>query len=287
VYSDCDTITLDNDATLTKCFFDNAPGTGPQVDQLSDAADGDFDANTFTNMSDFAIEISETGPVTYNHRGIKYSGNGASGDIEYTHGSGLVTLNVLETGDSPGVTQTGGGTNTTVLNPVTTLIHVDDHAGDDLINARVLLEASDAAGDLPFEDTVTITHVTTTASVAHTTHGMIVNDYVVIRGADQAAYNGTFQITNVTASAYDYTMGSDPGVDATGTIEANGAVLQGLTDSGGDISTSRSWALSQNCRGYVRKSTSGTTRFKSFSLAGTTVDKDDGITVNVRLVKDE
>jgi len=179
-----------------------------------------------------------------------------------------------------------GGTLLIQAGSVATLIHVADDLGVDLENAIVLLEAADAAGDLPFDDTVTITHVTTLATVAHTGHDMIAGDKVVIRKADQNPYNGTFAISNISANAYDYTMNSDPGENATGTIKATGAVLQGLTDANGDITTSRSWGSNQNVRGYVRKSTTSP-RFKTFDLSGNTISSADGLPINVRMQLNE
>jgi hypothetical protein len=183
-----------------------------------------------------------------------------------------------------------GGTLLIQSGSVATLVHVSDNNGADLENARVLLEAADGAGDLPFKDTVTITHTTTTAHVSHTSHGMISGDKVTIRHAAQNAYNGWFAISNIGANSYDYTMGSDPGADATadetGAITATGTVLQGLTDVNGDITTSRSWGGNQKVRGYARKSTASP-RFKSFDLSGNTISSIDGLTINARLILNE
>ncbi len=149
----------------------------------------------------------------------------------------------------------------------------------------MLVEAGDGTGDLPFEDSVTITHVTTTASVSHTAHGMANGDKVVIRGADQQAYNGIFAISNVTANAYDYTMGSDPGTNATGTITATGVVVEGLTDASGQVSASASYSVDQNVRGKIRKA-SASPYFKLFDFTDV-VDNVNGLTKTVQLVLDE
>jgi hypothetical protein len=69
--------------------------------------------------------------------------------------------------------------------------------------------------------TVTITAVTTTATVAHTSHGYSNGDTVKIYGANESDYNGHFVISNVSANAYDYTMGGSPSSPATGTIKAS------------------------------------------------------------------
>lgn len=69
-----------------------------------------------------------------------------------------------------------------------------------------------------------ITHVTTTASVTLSAgfDALVDGAYVTISGATPSQYNGTFQITNLGGgnTTFDYTMASDPGANATGTILA-------------------------------------------------------------------
>jgi len=181
------------------------------------------------------------------------------------------------------------GINVTVqFDTVDTVVHVDDHNGNDLINARVLLEASDNSGDFPYQATpVQITHSSGTVTVEHTGHGMITDDVVVVRGAVQQAYNGPHAITFTDANHYTYQDTIDGGTasPATGTITITGAIFEGLTDSNGDISRSRTVTLDTPVSGRVRKS-SGTPRYKSFPISGT-IDNATGLTINVRLVLDE
>ena len=66
-----------------------------------------------------------------------------------------------------------------------------------------------------------ITHVTTTATVNCTSHGFTNGQSVIIVGANQSQYNGTFTIVYVNPNQFTYTMASDPGVDATGSITAS------------------------------------------------------------------
>lgn len=70
-----------------------------------------------------------------------------------------------------------------------------------------------------------LTHVTTTATATKNGHGFSNGQYVTIAGATPAAYNGTFVISNVAANTFDYTMASDPGANATGTITARTSVV--------------------------------------------------------------
>lgn len=63
-----------------------------------------------------------------------------------------------------------------------------------------------------------ITHSGKTATATVTSHGYANNDRVVILGANEKAYNGKFTIKNVTANTFQYTMNTNPGRDATGTL---------------------------------------------------------------------
>lgn len=81
---------------------------------------------------------------------------------------------------------------------------------------------------LAAEATVTITNASTTATVAHTEHGMATGTVVLISGATTAANNGSFQITVTDADSYTYTMATAPGSNpdsvpgllATGTLNS-------------------------------------------------------------------
>jgi hypothetical protein len=87
---------------------------------------------------------------------------------------------------------------------------------------------------------VSITHSGTTATVTTTDryglasfHGYAYTDnYVQIAGANQAPYNGIFQVTGFTASTFTYTMASDPGATATGTLVVS-SPWDGNTDAFG------------------------------------------------------
>ena len=153
-----------------------------------------------------------------------------------------------------------GDTVTIVVDPVTTQITVKDSDDVAIATAQVLVEAQDGTDDLPFEETVTITSVTTTASVSHTAHGMINGDKVTIRWAAETEYNGIFVISNVTTNAYDYTMLADPpGSTATiasgrAAITATGVVVAGATNGSGIVSASRTFTVDQAVRMRVAKS---------------------------------
>lgn len=66
-----------------------------------------------------------------------------------------------------------------------------------------------------------------TATVTLPAHGYATGDFVNIRVADQAQYNGNFYITVTGANTFTYTLPSDPGISASGTLIANrGPVIQ-------------------------------------------------------------
>jgi hypothetical protein len=230
------------------------------------------------------VLLKGSGDVTYNFRHLLFVGN--TSDVRVDFGSGdTVTINILEFGDTPSIDNVNGST--IVINSgVTTLVNVKDHLGANLENARVLLEAADAAGDLPFEESVTITSSGTLATVAHTGHGIPDGKKVVIRGSDDTIYNGVFVISVNDANEYEYTMDSTPASGtATGTIIASGVHIEGLTDSSGNISDQRAITLDQPLVGVARKSTASP-RFKSFPLAAT-CDNSTGSTTNIQMIIDE
>lgn len=254
----------------------------------------DYDNTTFSKgtNSHHALRFGTGVAHDITLSNIDFTGFGSVADatdavFRFDATSGSINLNLIgcTTDGTFSVDDAAGITVTVVIDPVTTLVHIDDNDGVDLQNCNVLLEAADGLGDFPFEDTVTITHVTTTASVSHTLHGLSDNDKIVIRDANETEYNGVFTITNTTTNAYDYTMDSDPGANATGTILASGAIIAGLTDIGGDISASRTFVSNTLVKGVARKSTASP-RFKSFPLSGE-INNSTGLTVNARLIIDE
>jgi len=64
-----------------------------------------------------ALENEVSGPLTWNLRNINFSGN--TQDIRFNHTSGLLTVNVLEKGDTPTTSDGGAGGTISVLNTVT------------------------------------------------------------------------------------------------------------------------------------------------------------------------
>ena len=236
----------------------------------------------FTEASDYSVEFTR----------MKFFGDYTSATIDHGENDGLnadITLNSVD-GSTPIEAQfdsTNGGTVTVVANPVTTLVNVKDNDSLDLINARVLLEASDGTGDFTFDVTPTsITRSGTTATVTITSHKFATNDIIIVRGSDDQLYNGAYVATDATANTIEYTMSGTPAASpATGTLLVSGGIIDGLTDANGDISVSRTFLLATPVKGVVRKSTT-TPRFKSFPLAGE-ISTTTGLTINVQLIIDE
>ena len=87
----------------------------------------------------------------------------------------------------------------------------------DLVQANNVMYIFRGQGSDPVSVT-SITRVSTTATVTITAHGFSNGNEVIISGATQTDYNGSFVISNVTANTFDYTVGGTPATPATGTI---------------------------------------------------------------------
>lgn len=307
LFQGCGTVTFTG-ADMSGCsILDStvAADTGALFYNVTADPDGELDGCTFnlgTNLH-HAIEFGTSAPnsseatTSMTLRNCTFTGFSASDNVNNstfefpdTGADVTWTLNLVGCSGNFSYRQVRvGDTVNIVVDPVTTLVNVKDATGADLSGARVLVEAGSGAGDLPFEDSVTITHVTTTASVSHTAHGMTAGDKVTIRGADQIEYNGVFVISNVTTNAYDYTMASNPGVNATGTITATGVVIEGTTDVNGQISASASYTVDQPVRYRIRDS-SGSPYHKATPTKGwlnDTIDNVNGLTISQQMILDE
>jgi len=81
--------------------------------------------------------------------------------------------------------------------------------------------------------TVTITHSGTVATVNQVNHYFSTGDEVIIDGANETEYNGTFTITVVDADSYTYTLPSSPSKDATGSITSLGVIARVFVEDHG------------------------------------------------------
>jgi hypothetical protein len=125
----------------------------------------------------------------------------------------------------------------------------------------------------------------TTATVTHTSHGMLTNDKVLIEGASLIQNRGVFTITVTGPNAYTYTMDTAPGSNPTGTILSTWTALYGTTDVNGQISMSRVFSVNQPVTGWARKSTSSP-YYKTGPISGT-ISSSDGLSLTALLLSDE
>jgi hypothetical protein len=273
-----------------------ANGDAIYYDETTDP-DGEMDDMTFVQgaAAHHAMTFGANIPASITIRGADFTGFSASADndgsvFQFEDTTGTITLNLVGcTNDGSGFTvdSRAGCTVNVVIDPVTTAVHVNDNLGVDLQSARVYLAASDGTGDLPFEDVVTITRTGTTASVAHTAHGLANGQRIKILGITDKTEdnNGSHVISNATTNAYDYTTTNSGSTSYTGTITATGVVIDGDTDVNGDINDSRTFTQPQPVTGRVRKG-SASPFFKNFPISGE-VSATVGLTITVQMVSDE
>jgi len=111
-----------------------------------------------------AILIDTAG--TYNLSNVFFDESGTN-DIETTHASGVVTLNISNGGTVPGVTVTGAGT-VVVNNNVTVGVTITDTVGANIQNARVEITATETVGTITSGD-VLLTGLTNASGRLETT----------------------------------------------------------------------------------------------------------------------
>lgn len=203
-----------------------------------------------------------TAPGTYALDGWTYSGYGADGTanaVVYNNSGGAVTLNVSGGGDTPTV-RNGASATTTINNAVTVQVVASDATDlSALEDAQVYLQAA-AGGDLPSGASVTITRSGNTATVTHTSHGMVTGQKVKIRGANQQPYNIIAPITVTGVNTYTYTVAFSPATPATGTITSTAVILDGLTNASGIVQdTGFNFTNNQPVTGRVRRASGAPT----------------------------
>lgn len=292
-----DTDGAGNAFTLTPDTDNYTESSGLIWDTAADP-NGELDGMTFDTLTpsmghaiEFGTNVPTTMTLTNCDFGTNYSGteDGSVGNETFWFrdtSPTSITLNLVGCTGNFGY-KTDGAAITIVSDPVTTAVTVLDNNASPLQGARVILESADGTGDLPYLETPTsITRSGTTATVTHTAHGIPDGKKVVIRGATDTLYNGVFVISVTDANTYTYTMSGTPAASpATGTITASGVILEGLTDSSGQIEDSRTITLAQPLTGRVSKATSSP-YFKDAPLSGTKTP-GSGLMLTTQLVLDE
>jgi len=202
--------------------------------------------------------------------------------------TGTLTVNALNGTNlaSAGCEAAAGGSVSVVSNPVTTEITVKDlSAGTTISGARTLVWVTDNANYF-YEASITIAGTGTTATVAHTAHGIVTNDNVIIKGANQDEYNGVYTITVTDANHYTYTTSETiTASPATGTIKSTFALINELTDINGIANDTRSLSTNQAISGWVRKSTDSP-YYRQGAISGA-VNNTTGFSATIQLVSDE
>jgi hypothetical protein len=287
-----------NGAVLTGNSFTGYEGTANTSYLIWDTnadPDGELDNCAFTKgtAATHAIEFGQNSPTTMTLRGIDFSGYNAAdanddSTFHFKRTSGSVTLNVVGcTGNFS--YRTDGATITIVEDPVTLTVNCKDASTKDNIQTAHVFVKAGSTGPLPFKASVTITRVSTTATVSHTAHGLLNGQKVFIEGANETEYNGIKTISNVSANAYDYTVSGSPATPATGTITSTAVIISGTTDASGNITDTRTYGSNQsidNVSKAAKSSAADIPKYKPSAISGT-ISSTAGLTVNLLMIRDE
>ena len=281
-FDNCEQVTNNGGISIRNCIFQNHAGTDAALlwESGIDMRYCFFLANT-DGVNDPA-GIEHTVSESVNYYGIVMSGNDYA--IYLSAASGDLTVNADS--DCSGLTpnREGGSGSVIVLSSVTVTVHAKTPAGGDLVGCVILLEAS-SGDDLPSYESVNITSSGTLATVAHTGHGMITGEYIIIRGVENDQYyNGIFQITVNTVDEYEYTIGVTPSASpATGTsITATARIMQENTVALGIAEEPHRYTNDQVVQGWARFHSSP---FYKDLILGGTID-GEGVTITAQMVSD-
>jgi len=255
--------------------------------------DGELDNMSFSKGTNahHAIELKSNTPAAITLRGWTVTGFNASDEqndsVIYNTSGKTITVSVVGNTGTVSKKDSGAGSETIIsVDPVAHSVNVKDEDGTNLSGVRVFTWPTDNTGPIPYEETVTqITRSATTATVSHTGHGLVTDQYAWIEGANQPEYNGVHQVAVTDANTYTYTVSGSPATPATGTITSTGLILNGTTDGSGNISYTRSYSTDQDVQGRVR-SASGSTKYRP-STYTSQIKSASGSTVNIVLQADE
>lgn len=305
VFRDCDQITQ-NSATITGCTIDGSTASASVVSTaatlssltgntfVSDGAGHAVDIGTVSSNTAVTWDntLDDTVDTLESWTGTAGSTTGVSGDADSAllvnvTGSNTLTITVADGASVPTVRNTGTGTVTILANTVTVSVTTVETDGTTEDGVSVVVETA-AAGDYIYQlSTTSITRSGTTATATTASaHGLSVNDYVAIRGVTNfGQYNGIHQVQSVpTTTTFTYTIASDPGADATGTINTSYVFLYGTTSSGVVSNPSVDYSTDQAVKGTARKS-SASPYFKPSPIVGTL--GSNGFSATVTMVRDE
>lgn len=266
---------------------------GALVWSVTTDTDGKLDGMEFTKGSaaHHAISLTNSTASNYTLRNCTFTDfnatDGQNDSVIYVAATtGSMTISAVNCTGTVSV-KSAGATVTVSVDPITVKVTTKTSAGAIVGSCSVHLRASDGTGPFPFEESVTITRASTTATVSHTAHGMASNDKILLRGiTDKTEDIGVHQITYINANSYSYTTTDSGSTNYTGTITCTFVALDGTTDAGtGVLSGTRVYATDQPVTGWARKSTSSP-YYKEGPLTGS-VDSADGYDVTAIMVSDE
>jgi len=250
--------------------------------------DMNFDSTNSTNAI-HAIEFGTNVPAAMTLRGCNFSGFSASNTqndstFHFKDTSGTIILNIVNcTGN---VTyRSDGATISIVQDPAQTTVQCVESDGSHVAGARVLLETADGTGPFAYQESVSITHTASTATVTHTAHGLDTNQYVAIRGATDELYNGVKQITVTDANTYTYSLTGSPVSPAAGSPVSSAVLVYGVSDAMGKVTDSRTYSSDQPVTGWARRTTSSPL-YKEAPLSGT-IDSINGGNFTAVMISDE
>lgn len=232
--------------TALDAYADTVRGNAPCCIEIEAVSGG----------GDFTLDLDN---ITFNSL--------ASIHIRYNGSADTLTLRNTNGADCSIVSAPFGGAVNLRTETTVKVTANDANTLGDIQDARVLMLAA-TGGDLPFEDSVSITRSATTATVTHTAHGLVSGNKVLIVGADQIEYTGVHTITVTGANSYTYTVSGTPTFPATGTITATSVIVSDTTDVNGEVSVTFDYSGDQPITGRIRKGTSSP-YYKSAPFVGT------------------
>jgi hypothetical protein len=292
-FDDCGQITHGG-ADMDNCVvkgYEGTSDTSALIYNVNADPDGEMDGMTFEKgtASTHAIEFGTTSPTTMTLTNVTFTGYNASDGqtdsaVHFKRTSGDVTLNISG-GNSPSY-KTDGATISIVAAVSVKVTAIDAAELTDVQGARVLLYA-DTGGGMPSGASVGLTRSGSTVTVNHTSHGLATSDKVWIKNATGQEYNGVFSITYSDANNYTYTCVGTPTSPDPGSPTSTFVVLDGTTDSNGEIedaSFNYTRSGDQPVLGKVRKGTA-TPRYKTAPLTGSILSS--GFSATSYLVLDE
>jgi len=279
VYNSCGLITTSN-ALISDTSFNSLTGTVGVLTASTTEAARITDSAFVSDGTGHGLQINGTA-ANVTLTGLIFTGyassNGSTGNeaIYVNIASGSMTI-TIDGGSIPSI-RTAGASVTVVSGARTVTVSVVDTDGQPVTGSNVFLAAA-SGGPFPYNDTVTITRSGTTATVAHTAHGLATNDYVIFRGiTDKIEDNVVKQITVTSVDAYTFTTSDSGSTSYTGTILSTFVFLKGNATSGtgsNEISMSRQIPSNQPVVGWARKSTSAPF-YKTGSIAGIVLSSGD------------